>query len=257
MDWWTIFYWGWWISWAPLWAPSWPVSPGVAPSAMCFFTVCRCHSSILWFGTFGGAAIRMHRRATLLSDTGFQLHQDANLYLHTSSDFRPAGAGKCYSVPDREYVTDIKVSQVCAFSWKDDSGYWFDLIGQYHGMGPFLVVVSIIDIESLKALQSIFVFAGLPFAVVIMLMCTALWRALKIDQKHMPARKQRVDWALPLHGGIFDILEFGLSLGTSGLPQSKTALGFFLGLFAPPRLLWKSLRSLAALLTAQPSSALQ
>ncbi|CAE8676621.1 unnamed protein product [Polarella glacialis] len=147
-------------------------------------------------------------------------------------------------------------------------------------MGPFLVVVSIIDIvlyivtssdsgslvvdlianngkESLKAPQSIFVFAGLPFAVVIMLMCTDLWRALKIDQKHMPARKQRVDWALPLHGGIFDILEFGLSLGTSGLPQSKTVLDFFLGLFAPPRLLWKSLRSLAALLTAQPSSALQ
>ncbi|CAE8584495.1 unnamed protein product [Polarella glacialis] len=75
---------------------------------------------------------------------GFQFHQDANFYLHTSSDFRPAGAGKCYSKPDREYVTDIKMSQVCAFSWKDDSGYWFDLINQYHGMGPFLVVVSII-----------------------------------------------------------------------------------------------------------------
>ncbi|CAE8701008.1 unnamed protein product [Polarella glacialis] len=86
----------------------------------------------------------MHRRATLLSDIGFHFHQDADFYLHTSSDFRPAGAGKCYSVPDREYVTGIKMSQVYAFSWKDDSGYWFDLINQYHGMGPFLVVVSII-----------------------------------------------------------------------------------------------------------------
>ncbi|CAE8648041.1 unnamed protein product, partial [Polarella glacialis] len=229
MDWWTIFYWGWWISWAPFVGTFMArISRGRTIRNVFLYSLSVPFvDSLVWHVWRG-----RHPNAP-------QGHlADANLYLHTSSDFRPAGAGKCYSVPDREYVTDIKVSQVCAFSWKDDSGYWFDLIGQYHGMGPFLVVVSIIDIESLKAPQSIFVFAGLPFAVVIMLMCTDLWRALKIDQKHMPARKQRVDWALPLHGGIFDILEFGLSLGTSGLPQSKTVLDFFLGLFAPPRLLW-------------------
>ncbi|CAE8722554.1 unnamed protein product, partial [Polarella glacialis] len=165
--------------------------------------------SILWFGTFGGAAIRLHRRASFVSDMGFQLHQDADFYLHTSSDFRPVG-----------------VSPACAFSWKDNAGYWFDLMGQYQDMGPFLVVVSIITTvlyfvtssdsgslvvelianngkeshvaqrvfwaitegavaiallraggqESLKALQSIFVCADLPFTVAILLMCTALWR---------------------------------------------------------------------------------
>ena len=55
----------------------------------CVFTGCRCHSSIPWFGfcTFGGAGIRMHRRATFLSDLGLQLHQNADFYLHTSNDF--------------------------------------------------------------------------------------------------------------------------------------------------------------------------
>ncbi|CAE8584922.1 unnamed protein product [Polarella glacialis] len=174
-------------------------------------------------------------------------------------------------------------------------------MGQYHGMGPFLCVVSLITTvlyfvtssdsgslvvdlisangreahvvqrvfwaitegavaiallraggqESLKALQSISICAGLPFTVIIMLMCSALWRALKIDQKHMPARDQRVDWALPLYGGIFDILEFVLTEGKCRLPQCSAVRDFFLGLFAPPLLLWKSLRGLAALQTAQ------
>ncbi|CAE8602476.1 unnamed protein product [Polarella glacialis] len=319
MDWWTIFYWGWWISWAPFVGTFMArISRGRTIRNVFLYTLSVPFVyAIVWFGTFGGAAIRMHRRATFLSDMGLELHNSSDFYLHTSSDFRPAGAGKCYSVPESlehadyaaagKYVTDTKVSPVCAFSWKDDAGYWFDLMGQYHGMGPFLVAVSlfttvlyfvtssdsgslVVDLianngleshvvqrvfwaitegavaiallraggpESLNALQSISICAGLPFTVVIMLMCTALWRALKIDQKHMPARDQRVDWALPLYGGIFDIFEFVLTLGKSGLPQSKAVLDFFLGLFAPPLLLWKSLRGLAALQTAQPSSALQ
>ncbi|CAE8591992.1 unnamed protein product [Polarella glacialis] len=314
MDWWTIFYWGWWISWAPFVGVFLArISRGRTIRNVMFYslTVPFCYA-LLWFCAFGGAAIRMHRRATFLSDMGLELYQDADFYLHTSSDFRPAGAGKCYSVPESlnhpdyaaagKYVTDMKVSPVCAFSYKDDSGYWFDLMGQYHGMGPFLCVVSLITTvlyfvtssdsgslvvdlianngreahvvqrvfwaisegvvcivllraggqESLKALQSVSICAGLPFTVIIMLMCSALWRALKIDQQHMPARDQRVDWALPLYGGIFDILEFGLSSGMSGLPQSSTVRDFFLGLFAPPLLLWKALRGLAALPAQQP-----
>ncbi|CAE8643079.1 unnamed protein product [Polarella glacialis] len=313
MDWWTIFYWGWWISWAPFVGTFMArISRGRTIRNVILYTlsVPFCYS-LIWFGTFGGAAIRMHRRATFLSDIGLQLHQDADYYLHTSSDFRPAGAGKCYSVPESlnhasyaaagAYVTNTKLSPVCAFSWKDDSGYWFDLMGQYHGMGTFLCFVSIITTvlyfvtssdsgslvvdliasngreahvvqrvfwaitegavaiallraggqESLKALQSISICAGLPFTVVIMLMCTALWRALKIDQKQMPARDQRVDWALPLYGGIFDILEFVLTLGKCGLPKCSAVRDFCLGLFAPPLLLWKSMRGLAALQTAQ------
>ncbi|CAE8620731.1 unnamed protein product [Polarella glacialis] len=155
MDWWTIFYWGWWISWAPFVGTFMArISRGRTIRNVFLYTLSVPFVyAIVWFGTFGGAAIRMHRRATFLSDMGLELHNSSDFYLHTSSDFRPAGAGKCYSVPESlnhadyaaagKYVTDTKVSPVCAFSYKDDAGYWFDLMGQYHGMGPFLVAVSL------------------------------------------------------------------------------------------------------------------
>ncbi|CAE8582775.1 unnamed protein product [Polarella glacialis] len=102
MDWWTIFYWGWWISWAPFVGTFMArISRGrTIRNVVLYKWSMPFVYSILWFGTFGGAAIRMHRRAGFVSVMGFQLHQDADFYLHTSSDFRPAGARKCYSVPE-------------------------------------------------------------------------------------------------------------------------------------------------------------
>ncbi|CAE8648789.1 unnamed protein product, partial [Polarella glacialis] len=262
MDWWTIFYWGWWISWAPFVGTFMArISRGrtIRNVSLYILSVPFVYA-IVWFGTFGGAAIRMHRRATFLSDMGLELHNSSDFYLHTSSDFRPAGAGKCYSVPESlnhadyaaagKYVTDTKVSPVCAFSYKDDAGYWFDLMGQYHGMGPFLVAVSlfttvlyfvtssdsgslVVDLIANNGRES-HVVQRVFWAITEGAVALALLRAGgPIDQKHMPARDQRVDWALPLYGGIFDILEFVLTLGKSGLPQSKAVLDFFLGLFAP------------------------
>jgi len=100
--------------------------------------------------------------------------------------------------------------------------------------------------ESLKALQAVSIIAGLPFTVILMFMCTGIWRALKIDQGHMAPRESRIDWHMPLYGGIFDIFEFVLSLGKSGLPEVSTIKDFFLGIFAPPLLLFQTMRSLAS-----------
>merc|ERR1712061_240323 len=72
--------------------------------------------------------------------------------------------------------------------------------------------------QSLKALQAVSIIAGLPFTVILMFMCTGIWRALKIDQGHMALRQNRTDWCMPLYGGVFDIFEFILSLGKSA-PQ--------------------------------------
>jgi hypothetical protein len=99
--------------------------------------------------------------------------------------------------------------------------------------------------QSLKALQAISIVAGLPFTVILMFMCTAIWRALKIDQGHMRPRTSRVDWALPLYGGIFELFETVLSMGRSGLPEASAVVGFLLGIFAPPLLLHRSVRGLA------------
>merc|ERR1712050_381146 len=100
--------------------------------------------------------------------------------------------------------------------------------------------------QSLKALQAVSIIAGLPFTVILMFMCTALWRALKIDQGDMAPKDSRTDWSLPLYGGIFDMLEVPLSMGRSGMPRVTAIQDFCIGLVAPPLLLWRAMRGLAA-----------
>jgi choline-glycine betaine transporter len=301
MDWWTIFYWGWWIAWAPFVGTFLArISRGrTIANVVAYSLTVPFFYALVWFCTFGAAAIRMHRRAEFLSEVG------GDLFLATNQDFRPTGAGKCFDVPSSlpaayaanfsSYVTNAHLSPVCLFSWSDDAGYWFDLMYQFHGMGPFLSGVSILVIvlffvtssdsgslvvdliaangreahviqrifwavsegavavallqaggtQSLKALQAISIVAGLPFTVILMFMCTAIWRALKIDQGHMQPRTSRVDWALPLYGGIFELFETVLSMGRSGLPEASAVVGFLLGIFAPPLLLHRSVRGLA------------
>merc|ERR1719216_831946 len=99
--------------------------------------------------------------------------------------------------------------------------------------------------KATKALRAISICAGLPFTIILMFMCTAIWRALKIEMGHMLPRDKRMDWALPLYGGIFDYIECILSRMRSEKPDVEDVKNFVIGLFCPPLLLWKSMRGLA------------
>merc|ERR1712217_366975 len=238
MDWWTIFYWGWWIAWAPFVGTFLARISRVRTIAnvLLFSLTVPAFYALIWFCTFGGAAIRMHRRAEFFAAEGLSKFNNSDHFLHTSPTYRPSNAGKCYDVPatlpgyaEDAYITNTRISPVCTFAYSDDSGYWFDLMNQYYGLGGFLKGLSII-------------IAGLPFTVILMFMCTALWRALKIDQGDMAPKDSRTDWSLPLYGGIFDMFEIPLTMGRSGMPKISTIKDFFVGLFAPPLLLWKVMR---------------
>jgi len=304
MNWWTIFYWGWWIAWAPFVGTFLArISRGrTIRNVVGFSLTIPALYALVWFCTFGGAGIRMHRRAEWLKARGVQST--------TSPTFRPASAGECFKVPATmdgydgierngttlpQYVSNTHVSPVCLFTSADSSGFWFDVMNQYYGLGDTLKGLSIIltvlyfitssdsgslvvdliaangqeahvvqrvfwalsegavaiallqagGTDSLKALQAVSIIAGLPFTIILMFMCTALWRALKIDQGEMPPRSIRTDWSLPLYGGLFDILEIPLSLGRSGIPKTSAIRDFAIGIFAPPLLLWKAMRGLA------------
>eukprot|EP00408_Alexandrium_pacificum_P012066 CAMPEP_0171232852 /NCGR_PEP_ID=MMETSP0790-20130122/40620_1 /TAXON_ID=2925 /ORGANISM="Alexandrium catenella, Strain OF101" /LENGTH=827 /DNA_ID=CAMNT_0011699097 /DNA_START=136 /DNA_END=2621 /DNA_ORIENTATION=+ len=306
MDWWTIFYWGWWISWAPFVGTFLArISRGrtILNVLMFSMTVPFCYA-LVWFVTFGGAGLRMHHRAAFLEKVGLEQYNNADYFLHTSAGFRPSSAGKCFDVPASLpgtpyaalYETNAFVSPVCLFSYKDDAGYWFDLMNSYHGMGPFLSTISIFTIllyfvtssdsgslvvdliaangreahvtqrifwaltegavavalllaggqDALKALQAMSIIMGLPFTVIMMLMVTSTWRALKIDQGHMPPISQRPGWKMPLYGGIFDWIQFLHTLGRARPPKGELVVNFALGLFAPPLVLLKVLRGLAS-----------
>ena len=217
-----------------------------------------CSYAFLWLATFGGAGLRMDRRATWLANLGTELYGNADHFLHISEGFRPMNAGKCYDVPASlphltNYHVNPDVSPVCNFSGGDSAGFWFDLMNQYYGMGPFLGFMSIVTtvlyfitssdsgslvvdliaangreasvaqrvfwaltegavamaclasggFQSLGALQAVSIVMGLPLTFILIIMCTSLWRALKLEAGHLAPINKRTDWTLPLYGGIF------------------------------------------------------
>jgi len=304
MDWWTIFYWGWWIAWAPFVGTFMArISRGRTIKQVVMYTLTLPFMyAVLWFCIFGAAGIRMNRRAIWLENIGTTEFGNADYFLHTDTNFRPSGAGKCFDVPASipgeafaAYSVNINVSPVCKYSGGDSSGYWFDLMGQYYGMGQALTFVSIVTtilyfvtssdsgslvvdliaangreahvvqrvfwaftegavaiacllsggFSSLTALQAVSIVMGLPFTVVMMMMCTSLWRALKIEAGEIAPRGQRTDWKMPLYGGIFDAPEFLLSFGRSALPSANTCGTFVLATLAPALVFYRSMRAMS------------
>jgi len=310
MDWWTIFYWGWWISWAPFVGTFMArISKGrTIRNVVAYTLTVPFFYALVWFCVFGGAALRMNRRAEYLETAGLVVFNDTAHFVADDIGFRPAASsGRCFQVPesinlgdiDRTaynelYETNTLVSPVCAFVYSDAQGYWFDLMNQYHGMGEFLSWVSVITTilyfvtssdsgslvvdliagngqhphvlqrvvwafsegavciallraggsDALTSLQAISIVMGLPFTIVLMLVCSALWRALKIEAGHMKPINERTDWTLPLYGGIFDVIETVLSLCKAPMPSRSSIVNFVLGTFVPPLLLNRTVTGL-------------
>ncbi|CAE7719937.1 IGHMBP2, partial [Symbiodinium sp. CCMP2456] len=314
MDWWTIFYWGWWIAWAPFVGTFMArISRGRTIKQVVMYTLTLPFMyAVLWFCIFGAAGIRMNRRAIWLENIGTTEFGNADYFLHTDTNFRPSAAGRCFDVPASipgdafaAYSVNINVSPVCKFSGGDSEGYWFDLMGQYYGMGQALTFVSIVTtilyfvtssdsgslvvdliaangreahvvqrvfwaftegavaiaclfaggFSSLDALQAVSIVMGLPFTIVMMMMCTSLWRALKIEAGEIAPRGQRTDWKMPMYGGIFDAPEYLLSCGRSRLPSMNTSITFALATLAPPMVFWRSMRAMSKYEKGEATSA--
>jgi len=306
MDWWTIFYWGWWISWAPFVGTFMArISKGrTIRNVVAYTLTVPFFYALLWFCVFGGAALRMNRRAEYLQTAGLAAFNDTTHFVSQDIGFRPAvSSGHCFEVPGaidhagyEDYTANTLVSPVCAFVYGDAQGYWFDVMNQYHGMGNFLCWVSVITTilyfvtssdsgslvvdliagngqhphvvqrvvwalsegavciallraggsTALSSLQAISIVMGLPFTIVLMLVCTALWRALKLEAGDMKPVNKRTDWTMPLYGGIFDVIEVVLSGGCAPMPPVSFIVYFVLGLFVPPLMLNRAMLGVSA-----------
>ena len=187
---WTTFYWAWWIAWSPFVGMFIArISKGrtvrefvlcalVAPSLVC----------ALWMSTFGGAAIDM------LNDGG------AGIVRATVIDgYQPEAAlfGFLQELPLYSIVAPIAlVLIVIFFVTSSDSGslvidtitaggkmnapvsqrvFWCTLEG--------LVAIALLLGGGLTALQGAAVSTGLPFTVVILLMCWCVYKALQTEQR--------------------------------------------------------------------------
>lgn len=233
METWTVFYWGWWISWSPyvgMFIAKISKGRTIRNYLMCTMTAPILYT-FLWFSIFGGAGLTMEREAALAG-------------INCSS---PLG-GKFAKEP---------YDGMFRLSCRTSAQMLFDLMQSYNDrLTPFLYVASLISIslyfvtssdsgslvidclsangshnppviqrifwavtegacatgllvaggtDALLALQTVSVAAGLPFTVIVCFMCVALWKAIKTDKK--PEQKSNVFMT-----GLFHVFTFPLSL---------------------------------------------
>ena len=182
---WTSFYWAWWISWSPFVGMFIArVSRGrtvrefiicvlLVPSLVC----------VLWMSVFGGVAIQQ------VVQDGYTAAQEADLPL------------QLFKVLDHLPLAGITsvlgiVLVIVFFVTSSDSGSLvIDTItagGKVDAPVPQRVfwcvfegavaIVLLLSAGGLSSLQSMVISTGLPFTVVLLLMCVAIWRGLRAER---------------------------------------------------------------------------
>lgn len=193
---WTIFYWAWWISWSPfvgLFIAR--VSRGRTIREFILGTVLAPSlAAFLWFSIFGGTALNLEIwQHVPLTDA---VKADVATTLFTMFDAMPFGP--LLSV----------LATVLVFAFFVTSGDSAVLVlgmmsteGNPNPPGRIKIVwgvliagiaISLLLAGGLKAVQTATILFALPFAVVIILMVVALWRALAEDWQEEQRREREL-----------------------------------------------------------------
>jgi BCCT family betaine/carnitine transporter len=183
---WTSFYWAWWISWSPFVGMFIArVSRGrtvrefiicvlLIPSLVC----------VLWMSVFGGVAIQQ------VVQDGYTAAQDAPLELKL---FKMLDGLPLASITS--FIGIILV--IVFFVTSSDSGSLvIDTItagGKVDAPVPQRVfwcifegavaIVLLLSAGGLQSLQSMVISTGLPFTIVLLVMCVAIWKGLQAERR--------------------------------------------------------------------------
>ena len=217
---WTIFYWGWWISWSPF------VGMFVAriskgrtvrellfgviflPTVLCF----------LWFAVFGGSAI--HLQLNGIRDVATAVNDNVATALFDMLEAFPLTGVVSFvgvlllisffvtSSDSGSLVVDHLTSGGKLDSPKPQRVFWAVMEG--------LVAVVLLLGGGLSALQTAAVATGLPFALILLLMC---WSMKKAFDEELDLLESHYDEALfrSRHKGLL------AKLGMSGGDEKKEA----------------------------------
>jgi|TARA_R110000787_G_scaffold92517_4_gene194434 betaine/carnitine transporter, BCCT family len=184
---WTSFYWAWWISWSPF-VGMFIARVSRGRSVREFITCVLLIPSlvcVLWMSVFGGVAIQQ-----VIQD-GYTTAQDAELprQLFAMLDQLPlAGITSAIGI----------VLVIVFFVTSSDSGSLvIDTItagGKVDAPVPQRVfwcifegavaMVLLLSIGGLQSLQSMVISTGLPFAIVLLFMCYAIYKGLRSERKN-------------------------------------------------------------------------
>lgn len=212
---WTIFYWGWWISWAPFvgvfiarifrgrTVREFVAGVLLAPTLVGF----------LWFSVLGGAGLyrQLFGTGDLVAEGATGIDAPATLF-HLLADLP---LGQVFS------VLAIIVIALFFITSSDSGSLVVDMLASGGHPNPptwsrvlwsiieGAVAISLLLAGGLAALQSAALATALPFAVVLVLMCAAIVRGLRYEyrRKEFDRRRHRLDRAAGyITGEVLDVL---------------------------------------------------
>lgn len=184
---WTVFYWGWWISWSPFVGMFIArVSRGrtirefvlgvlLAPSLLVF----------LWMTIFGGTAIHLQHSGVV--DIASAVNEDLSTALFVLLEEFPFS--QFTSVVGIVLITVFFVTSSDSGSLVVDSitsGGKLDApVGQriFWALTEGAVAAALLFAGGLKALQSAVISIGLPFSIILLFVCYALYKELELNAK--------------------------------------------------------------------------
>lgn len=179
---WTIYYWAWWIAWAPF-VGSFIARISRGRSIRQFVTgvlLVPALGSFFWFAIFGGTGLNL------------QLTGAADLASVVSADISTGVFAMYQSVPLGEIMSAVMLMLICTFFVTSGNSSTF-VLSMYssHGVlnppkGRMIVwgtlqaafAFVLLLTGGLKALQVASITAAGPFSFVMILACWCLWRAL-------------------------------------------------------------------------------
>jgi len=271
MDWWTLFYWAWWITWAPFVGFFVAlISRGrTVREVILGGFVCPTLFAIVWFSIFGGLAFKMQRMAEMALGVSHDLdfakvpcgefYSGAAPITPESKTLAAAGYYMLSCMPGNDQIYYLMqpygnltgflhvflwLGLVIYFLTSSDSGSMTDDIISASGLSagriPLwqkvfwcftegIVAMALVTTGgALGALQAVSIIIGLPFTILLCLMMTSLYRALKKE-----AGEEDILESHRFNTQLLDIFEGFKPHGGSPFPPSTHIKEIFLGLFVP------------------------
>ncbi|GAB7388154.1 glycine betaine transporter OpuD [Bacillaceae bacterium] len=181
---WTLFYWAWWIAWAPfVGAFIARISKGrTIKEFVIGVLLVPTFGSFVWFSAFGGTSIHLIHNLgiTALAE---QVTSDVSLALYEFSKYLPLGSLLSYLA----FVLIITYFVTVA----DTSTFVLGMLSEKGSLNPsikikvtwgiiqaFVAVVLLLS-NGLNALQTASITTAFPFAIIMVLMCYSLLKGIK------------------------------------------------------------------------------
>lgn len=184
---WTLFYWAWWITWAPFVGMFIArVSRGrTIREFVIGVLLVPTLASFIWFAVFGGTGLWL------------QLFGHVDLATAVSKDVSTALYVMFDALPGSGLISGVAMLLVLSFfvTSADSATFVLGMFSSHGKLNPparvkviwgvlvAAIALSLLFSGGLKALQSVAIIAALPFAIIMVGMMVALYRALSQDER--------------------------------------------------------------------------